>query len=331
MDTRRDASGGFTLIELLIYSVVFASVSITLVYFLTMFFRVSGYQTSTAEVASQANFILGRIEREISQASIVVVNNGGDDETDDTLSQPHARLVIKSPLEDIGAPNDTMSPISIYKNASSVAVIKTGNGPEVPLSNASVTITNLTFTKVSTPPGKDVVLVDLTVKYVSPDPKQQISRQFILGVGKASAATFDTDLKPASTNARDIGTSGLKWKSIYLANTATIDGAVAWTTGGTNTLNNSIGFLKHGLVSVDPLAIAAGANATTIITSTAVPELAGIQVGDRIMMTAPEAIEDGLLMMGATAGANSITVRVKNVSAASINGIARNWSYFVVR
>lgn len=324
-------AAGFTLIELLVYSVVFASISITLIYFLTTFFRVSGHQASTAEVAHQANFILQRIERGIADAAFVTVNDDGDDETDGTLSEPHAKLVIKSPSEIDGAPGDTASPIVIYRTASSTAVMKRGNQEEATLNGANVAVTKLLFTKVSTPPGKDVILIDLVLEYQSPDAAKRISRQFTLGVGKASAATFDTDVKPAATNAKDLGASGAKWKALFLSGNATIDGSMTLTTGGTNSTKNSINFMKQGVMGVNPPSVPAGGSIIVTMASSAVPYLAGIQTGDSIFMTPPTVLEDGLVFVGAEAANGAILIKIKNTTAAGINGLLRIWSYLVIR
>lgn len=327
---------GFTLVELLIYSVIFAGVSLTLIYFLTVFFRVSGYQTSSSEVANQANFILGKIQNEIAAASLVTVNDTTTstvtyDETDDTpLGEPHGHLVLKAQTENGADAIDTQSPVLIYKNGAN-AVLKRGNQPEATLNNASVAVTNLTFTKVSTPPGKDTIIVGLTLEYQSPNAAERISRDFTLGISRAQAAAFDSNLNPNANNTYDIGVSGTKWKSLLLSGNAAIDGTLSLTTAGTNTANNGINFLKQGIIPIDPASIGGGSNGTTSVASSTVPALAGIQTGDRVFVTPPTALENGLLFMGATTEPDVISVKLKNVSASTIDGAAQNWSYFVIR
>lgn len=327
---------GFTLVELLIYSVIFAGVSLTLVYFLTTFFRVSGYQASSSEVANQANFILGKIQNEIATSSIVVVNDTATsssayDETDDALNQPHAHLVLKAQAEVNGDAGDQQSPVLIYKNGTN-AMLKRGNQAEIILNNASVAVTNLTFTKVSTPPGKDTVLVGLTLQYQSPNIAERISRDFTLGVTRAQAAAFDSNLNPNADTSYSIGASNKRWSSIFLSGDAALDGRVTWNAAnGGAASNNSIAFLKQGIISIDPPNISIGANGTVAVASSTVPGLAGIQTGDRIFMTPPTTLTDGLLFMGASASTDTITVRIKNVSAGAIDGTAQNWSYLIIR
>ena len=316
--------GGFTLIELLIYSAIFGVVSTVLIYFLAIFFRGTGTHATTAEIGNQANFVLQKIEQHIAQASFMVVNDDGNDEKDSAPpGQPHTTLIIKDRAETTGPPNDTVSPIIIYRNpASGAVVIKQGNQPEVALTTKSVKATALQFTKISTPPGRDVVLIDLTLQYQSADPQQQISRQFLLGVGKANAATFDTVLNPNANNALDIGTTGTQWKTLFLSGDANISGKVTWTSAGSN---NSIAFLKQGMTNIDPPSMSAGASATV---TALIP---GILSGDRVLITPPAGLEDGLMMVGATANTDALSIRLRNISASAINGAALNWSYLIIR
>lgn len=322
---------GFTLVELLIYSVIFAGVSLTLVYFLSTFFRVSGYQASSSEVANQANFILGKIQNEIATSSLVVVNDTGDDEIDQTPGTPHGKLLLKARNETTGDASDPESPILIYKNGAN-AVLKRGNGPETALNNSSVAVTNLAFTKISTPPGKDVVLIDLTLQYQSPNAVDRISRDFSLGVSRAQAAAFDSNLSP-NGGGYSLGTGAAKWASLFLSGPADIGGPISLG----STANNSISFLKQGTVAVNPNAtIAANSVATVIVTAPTIPELAGIQTGDRVFLTPPSGtlspLENGLVFHSARALPDAIEIRLRNVTGASIVATtAHNWGYLVIR
>ncbi len=322
---------GFTLVELLIYSVIFAGVSLTLVYFLSTFFRVSGYQASSSEVANQANFILGKIQNEIATSSLVVVNDTGDDEADQTLGAPHGKLLLKARNETTGDSSDPESPVLIYKNGSNV-VLKRGSGAETTLNNASVAVTKLAFTKISTPPGKDVVLIDLTLQYQSPNAVDRISRDFTLGVSRAQAATFDSDLSP-NGGGKNLGSGSAKWASLFLSGPADIGGPLSIGT----TANNSISFLKQGTVPVNVNGtINAGAVATVVVTAPTIPELAGIRLGDRVFLTPPSGIlsplEAGLVLQSARTLADAIEIRIRNVSSANITTTtAHNWGYLVIR
>lgn len=339
---------GFTLVELMIYSVIFASVSLTLVYFLSTFFRVSGYQASSSEVANQANFILGKIQNEIATSTIVVVNDTATssptyDEIDDALSQPHAHLVLKTRGETTGDGNDNQSPVLIYKSGANV-MLKRGNSAETALNNSSVAVTKLAFTKVSTPPGKDVVLIDLTLQYQSPNAVDRISRDFALGVSRAQAASFDSNVSPApGASGLSLGSSGSKWASLFLSGGATIDGPLTLTNGGNNTTNNSITFLKQGTAVIGPaqgttVPIKSG---KTVEFYTSISDvLKGVLTGDRVFVTLMpptesfppvDPLEDGIEFIGAKAGPDMIIFYLKNTTSNTINVSAHSWSYLVIR
>jgi|GEM_PF-2128970 len=317
---------GFTLVELLIYSVIFASVSLTLTYFLSTFFRVSGYQASSSEIANQANFILGKIQNEVAISSLFAVNETGDDEIDGLpVGGKYSQLVLTSNTDG----NNT--PIKIYKNGTDI-MLQRGASAATALNNASVAVTNLGFTKISTPPGKDVVIIDLSLQYQSPNAADRITRDFSLGVSRAQAATFDSDLTPNGSG-RSIGSGSAKWASLSLSGAADIGGPV--TIG--NTANNSISFIKQGTVAVNPNATIAGNSvATVIVTAPAIPELTGIQTGDRVFLTPPSGIlsplENGLVFHSARALPDAIEIRIRNVTTGNITATtAHNWGYLVIR
>lgn len=318
---------GFTLIELLIYSAIFAMASSALIYFLAIFFRGTGTHATASEIGNQANFILQKIEQQITQASFVIVNDTGNDENDDTLGSPHAQLIIKNAAETIGPPNDALSPIAIYRNPTSESVvIKQGNQPEVALTSPNIKATSLQFTKISTPPGRDVVLIDLTLQYQSADPRQQISRQFLLGVGKANAATFDTVLNPSANNALDIGTSNAKWKNLFLSQNLTLDGQLFITNNGTIT-NNGISFIQHGTFTVTIPAISANASYTLPAQT-----ITGARTNNQIFITPAATMPNGVMLMGASITSNdTLTVILRNTENTA-SPLANNvlFSYLVM-
>lgn len=305
---------GFTLIELLIYSALFAMASMTLVYFLAIFFRGTSTHTTAAEIGNQANFILQKIEQQIAQASFVVVNETGDDETDALpLGQPHTKLIIKNAAETTGPPNDAKSPIAIYRNpASEAVVIKQGNQPDVALTSERVKATALEFTKISTPPGRDVILINLTLQYQSADPQQQISRQFLLGVGKANAATFDTVLNPSANNILDIGANNAKWKNLFLSQNLTVDGQLFITNNGAVT-NNGISFIQHGAFTVTIPAISANASYTLPAQT-----ITGARANNQVFITPASTMPSGVMLMGASITSNdTLTIIIRNTADAA--------------
>ncbi len=334
------ARKGFTLIELLIYSAVFATFSLTLVYFLTTFFRVSGYQASSAGVANQANFILQKLQQQIASASFIVVNNADTcasvtdtncDETDATLNQPHSRLVMKDRGETTAGTTDDKSPIIISRDAAtSNVMMKIGNQATTILNNANIAVTKLTFTKVSTPPGKDVILIDLVLRYLGGSTASQISREFVTGVGKASAATFDTPL----TITGDANITG----SANITGDVVIGGKATWTQASPD--HNSISFLKMNTINIGDVtgptgASTAGYELYVTVSSSTIPTiahtLAGVLAGDKIFLTPSPGPGIKLEYRGATTGSDRFFIRFWSTIAAGAVYPGGGWSYLIIR
>jgi hypothetical protein len=82
----------------------------------------------------------------------------------------------------------------------------------------------------------------------------------------------------------------------------------------------------YGTVSVDPPNIAANSSGTVTVTIT------GVQTGDLVFLTPPVGMETQLIFQGASVtGANTVTIQIRNVSGAAVDGAARTWSYMVIR
>jgi len=316
---------GFTLVELLIYSLIFAGIALTLAYTLSVFLRISGQQIASAEVANQANFILQRIQYETSRAGFLVVNDeefsdAEDDEKDSALNTGRSRLVIKARAEGAGPPNDPNSPIVFYKNGSQ-AVMKIGNNGPVSLNSSRVLVDTLTFTKISTPPGRDTVQVNLILRYNSQRAGEQIVRQFLLGIGKATAATFDTPIETALHNTSDIGAIAKRWRDLFLQGTLDVAGTAKLGTDST-----AIGQLIHGSATFNIPSTAAGATYTkNIIVSGAVNN-------SKIFVTAPKDLAGNFLLKGAKANDGNIDIAIYNAGGGSASDATnRTWHYLILR
>jgi len=82
----------------------------------------------------------------------------------------------------------------------------------------------------------------------------------------------------------------------------------------------------YGTVSVDPPAIGANTSTTFPVTIT------GVQTGDLVFLTPPSTLEGELIFQGANVtAANTVTIQMRNVSGAAVDGAARTWSYMVIR
>jgi hypothetical protein len=82
----------------------------------------------------------------------------------------------------------------------------------------------------------------------------------------------------------------------------------------------------YGTVLVNRPAI--GANTSTTFTVT----ITGVQSGDLVFLTPPSDIEPGLVFQGASVtAANTVTIRMRNVTGTAIAASTRTWSYMVIR
>jgi hypothetical protein len=80
--------------------------------------------------------------------------------------------------------------------------------------------------------------------------------------------------------------------------------------------------IRSGSITVDPANLTAQTSAETQVT------LQGIESGDVIMLNVPASLEAGLAFSGVrVSAANTIQVRLSNVTAGAIDGASRSWSY----
>lgn len=86
------------------------------------------------------------------------------------------------------------------------------------------------------------------------------------------------------------------------------------------------GRLEVGTVtSSNPAAIAAGAEGSATLT------VSGLSTSDKILAINANAIETGLVAMGATiTGADTITVQILNTSASEVDGAASAYNYIAL-
>lgn len=84
--------------------------------------------------------------------------------------------------------------------------------------------------------------------------------------------------------------------------------------------------VMKGTVSVDPASLLAATTNDTSVTIT------GAALGDVIVMNPPDALESGLVFGGArVTAANTVKVRVGNVTAGAIDAAAASWTYAIYR
>ncbi len=187
---------GFTLIELLVFAAIFAGMMIAFISILVTITSIQSRQASVIEVNQQSQFLLQQIEQLTERSSLIELPQ---DTATTTL-----RLRMPASAED-----------PTYLTLSNgVVYLQQGTSTENALTSNKVTVSSLTFTKRSNPPGHDSVSVSFLVAYNSPSAKQQFSETLSTAIARVSAATFDANVIPSSTATFDLGVTSKIWRSI---------------------------------------------------------------------------------------------------------------------
>src|SRR4051812_32890867 len=135
---------GFSLIELLLYSAIF---SVVVIGFITIFVGITAVQTqqtSSGEVEAQSQFVLQQIQYYIQQSSLI----------DIPTDTPTSTLVLRMANVSLDPTYITLSSGTVYLQQSSTSI-------PYALTNNSVSVSSLTFTKRTNPPSHDSVSVGL--------------------------------------------------------------------------------------------------------------------------------------------------------------------------
>lgn len=186
-DIRR---AGFTLVELLIYIAIFGTISTLFVGILAVAVKVQQREIGAAEVNSQINFTLQTIQQLTRKASNIEFAATGDNpETHTTTEASYLKLRMA----------DSSDPTCVSLVGTAVRLVSGdgGNGKckdtteTDNLTNARVSVTELSFTKYSNPPGKDVVDVRIAMEYGA---SSGFFRVLQTSIQRAGAATFETDV-----------------------------------------------------------------------------------------------------------------------------------------
>lgn len=98
------------------------------------------------------------------------------------------------------------------------------------------------------------------------------------------------------------------------------------TGGGIKIGSKTIDGILTGTVSINPASIAATSRAATSVT------IAGVKVGDTVVLEPPAALNDDLLYVGCRVTANdTVAVYLYNPTGGAIDDSARDWDYRVIR
>lgn len=85
-------------------------------------------------------------------------------------------------------------------------------------------------------------------------------------------------------------------------------------------------YIKSGTVTVDPASLATLSSSETSVA------ISGAATGDIVIMNPPASLETGLTFSGArVSAADTVLVRLTNVTAGSVDGASRSWTYTIIR
>ncbi|MDD5430776.1 MAG: hypothetical protein PHP03_00930 [Candidatus Pacebacteria bacterium] len=206
-------SRGVVLVEILIYTAILGVSGALLGGIFTNTQRISNRQTASNEVVSQMNFISQTIQKYVRSSSLIDVAS--------TTSE----TILSLRMQD-----ETTGSTTIYASGGTV-YIRQGTAAPVPLSNEKVTVSQLEFTKISSPKAHDSVLVDMTVEYNSENSQLTFSKTLTSIIGRVNAAVFDSDLVPGANDTYSLGlTTPRAWKNAYFSGNVGI-GTVAPSEG----------------------------------------------------------------------------------------------------
>jgi hypothetical protein len=86
------------------------------------------------------------------------------------------------------------------------------------------------------------------------------------------------------------------------------------------------GAIITGTVALDPASVAAQTCTEHQVT------ISGAAVGDVVCLTPPASLEAGLCVSGArVSAANTVQIRLCNVTGGAVDGSSRTWSYVLIR
>ncbi len=178
---------GFSLVELLIYIGIIGVVSGMLVGILSTVTKTQVQESAQNEVTDQLNFVMSTVQRLVRDSSMIQMDSG--------VATSTLQLRMSALAND---------PTLVYLSNGQVYV-QQGTGAAQSITSDKVNVDSLQFKKLSQPPGRDIVQVDLSVSEVQPAAGQTISRALRSAFSRVNAATFDYDLIPGTDNKWSVG------------------------------------------------------------------------------------------------------------------------------
>jgi len=201
--SKKKGSGGFALVELLIYIGIFAVSAVFLVSILTVVTQVQLRETSVHEVNQQLLFVKDTVQRLVQTSSLIDMDAGT---ATSTLKLRMASSSIDQTL--------------VYSSSSAIymkQIAVDGTTTISPLTDSNVNADNFSVTKYENPDGFAVVQVDLTLSYNTTNAQSSATRSLKTAVGRISAAQFDSNVYPNTSNSFDLGTATNSWRDAYFS------------------------------------------------------------------------------------------------------------------
>lgn len=188
---------GFTLIEMLLSLAIFSVIIIAFIGILVVVSQVQVQSSSSTAVDQESQSLLQKIQYYVETASVINI----------PTSTPTSTLQFD-------APSSSIDPSYLTLASGTVYLQQTPSGTLQALTSPRVTVSNLSFTRNTNPPGHDIVSVSFTMAYNTANTFQAFSQLFQDSVEHVSAATFDTGVYPSTNATEPLGGTGQTWSSI---------------------------------------------------------------------------------------------------------------------
>ncbi len=214
---------GFTIAELLIYLGIFSAVSMVLYGVLSNVMESNSRESSANELTSQLNTVLSTVQTYVKGSSQIEVYEDANHLSSATTSGSY--LMIRT----LATSTD---PTCIYLSG---GVIKLAIGPDplhksectsqtTDLTTSKAVANSLTFMVAQQAGGHAFVQVDARLSNNTTNPKLVVSKNIQSVIGRASAATFDSDLLPNADNTYSVGQTSpdMRWRNGSFAGTVTV-------------------------------------------------------------------------------------------------------------
>ncbi len=193
-----NARSGYTLVELLIFLAISAVVVVAFTGILVVTVQIQGRQSSAATVQQESTALLQQIQYYVQNAALV----------DIPTDTPTSTLVLR-----MGSSTEDPTTITLA-TSTGIVYIQQGSGAPQPLTSGRVAIANLTFIRHANPPAHDNVEVTFTANATTNNVANAFAQAFRTSVTQVSAASFDSNIVPSSTNTYSLGTAGAIWNNI---------------------------------------------------------------------------------------------------------------------